>query len=568
MNYTLQVKLDGELLESKQVRLEDGSKWEQTISFTPNQIGALLKLEFLLFKDRVEEEPYKAFHLWASADIDYANLGVLEDYVVSPLPAIINTEMEPTDGWTYVETDINFTGNMANSTSISPWYSYEISYPSGTPISQGCYGAIYQNFTSAVSSPATTVVISFNVQDSYTTGVGGGFSKQVLLNDVVIWEDDIAGDERWQHVKVPVTLRSATNQLTLRVYCERASSNSPIQVWWDDVQIEPITMVAERIPTAFYILDPQGTEENYPTDLHLGEPAEFRAVIENNEHDQVKYILQILLDGTVLETKSKWLEHGSKWEKNISLTPDRIGADQKLEFLLFKDSIKKDKPYRYFHLGVSTAINYDNLEPLLRYGIEPLPTVEDGDMKRISAWQFDYSGNFRGLRSTTNASTPYSYNIQQQGTFKKGDYGELWQTIYAGDEGIAVLTVYVRDSFEYTSDDAENITKQVILNDEVIWSDDVSGKDTGYVGWVVEEYNWYLDEWKIKSVPRVKSGWRRIDVPVYLFKGAENTLRLKVVADEATDDINVKVYWDDIELKPINDLARVEEGERMRRYGW
>ncbi|MBK5191239.1 MAG: DUF1616 domain-containing protein, partial [Methanosarcinales archaeon] len=504
--------------------------------------------------------------LWVSSDIDYDNLDVLNEYVVSPLPAIINPDLELIDGWTYIATDVNFTGVLSNSTSISPWYSYEISYPAGTPVSPGCYGAVYQNFiTDAALCPAT-VVIAFNVRDSYT-GDSGVLVKQVLLNEEVIWEDAVAGDERWQHVKVPVTLRSATNKLTLRVYVERASSNFPIQVWWDDVDIEPITAVAEKIPTAFYILDTEGTEENYPTDLYLGEPVEFLIGVENNEHEQVNYVLKIKLDDRLIAKKSKQLEHGSKWARVISVTPDKLGDNQKLEFLLFKDSTL-GKPYRYFHLRVSTGINYGDLEPLLRYGIEPLPTVVDGNMKRISAWTFDREGRFSGYRSTENASSQYSYCIAQQEASKKGEYGELWQTIYAGDEGVAVLSVNVRDSFEYTSDDAENITKQVLFNDEVIWSDDVSGKDTGYTGWVEEEYNWYLDEWKIKSVPRVKSGWKRIDVPVYLFKGAENTLRLKVVADEATEDINVKVYWDDVELKRINELVKVEDGVRMKRYGW
>ena len=565
VNYTLQVRLNGELLQSEDVRLEEGSKWEQKISFTPNQIGALLKLEFLLFKDRVKEEPYKEFHLWISSDIDYDNLDVLNEYVVSPLPAIINPDLESIDGWTYTATDINFTGVLSNSTSISPWYSYEISYPAGTPISPGCYGAIYQNFITDVALCPAPVVIAFNVRDSYT-GDSEGFVKQVLLNEEVIWEDAVAGDERWQHVNVPVTLRSATNKLTLRVYVERASSNFPIRVWWDDITIEPITVVVEKIPTSFYVLDAQGTEENYPTDLYLGEPIEFLVDIENNELEQVKYILQIKLDDRVIKTESKWLELGSKWERVISITPDKLGDNQKLEFILFKDSTW-EKPYRYFHLWVSTEINYGNLEPLLSYGMYPLPTVEDGNMKRISAWTFDYKRSFRGYRSTENVSSLYSYCIAQQGASNKGDYGALWQTIYAGSEGVAVLSFNVRDSYEHTSETAKNITKQVMLNDEVIWADDVSGKDTGYTGWVVEEYNWYLDEWKTKSVPSVKSGWKRIDVPVYLFKG-NNKLSLDVYAEEATENLPVKVYWDDIEIRRINELVKVDEGLRMKRYGW
>jgi uncharacterized membrane protein len=562
VNYVLQVKLNGELLKSENVRLEDGSKWEQKISFTPNQIGSLLKLEFLLFKDHEGEDPYKAFHRWVSSNIDYDNLEVLKNYVVSPLPVIINGDMESIGGWMYIENDVNFTGEMTDSTSISPMYSYELSYPAETPFNQECYAAIYQNFTTEVY-PAT-VVISFNVRDSYTGDRAGYFLKQVLLNDRVIWEDDVAGHERWQHVKVPVALCPATNKLTLRVYGERASSDFPIKVWWDDVKIEPLTEVAEKFPTSF-IRDAKGTEENYPTKLHLGESAEVLVVIENHEHKLINYILQIKLDGRHIKTESKWLEHGSKWEQNVSFTSDRIGDNQKLEFLLFKGSVR-DKPYRYFHLWVSTDINYENLEPLLKYGIDPLPIVRDGDMRRISAWTLDYNGSFRGSRSTENASTSYSYCIEQHRASNKGDSGELSQDIYASAPGVVVISFNVRDSFTATSEDAKNITKQVLLNDKVIWWDDISGRDTGYVGWVEEEYDWLEDEW-IKKVPRVKSRWTRVDIPVYLFKG-DNKLRLRVYAEEATEKLPVEVYWDDVEIKRINELVKVGDGVRMRRYGW
>ncbi len=78
-----------------------------------------------------------------------------------------------------------------------------------------------------------------------------------------------------------------------------------------------------------------------------------------------------------------------------------------------------------------------------------------------------------------------------------GDCGEISQDIYASTPGVVVISFNVKDSFESTSEDAKNITKQVILNDEAVWADDVSGSDAGYVGWVEEEYDWLEDEWVI-----------------------------------------------------------------------
>jgi hypothetical protein len=574
------------------IKLEDGSKWAQKLSFTPNQIGLLLKLEFLLFKDFIGEEPYKAFLFWVSPSIDSDNLEVLKEYVVSPLPVIVDGDFESIEGWTYIENAVNFTGGLTDSTCISPMHSYELSYPAETPFEQGCYAGIYQNFTTE-TSPAT-IIVSFNVRDSYTSDREGDFLMQVLLNDEVLWEDDVAGNERWQHVTVPVTLRSATNKLTLRVYGVRGSDSFPIDVWWDDVTIEPVTTVGDEIATSFYIRDTKGTEEDYPTELYLGEPADVRVGIENNDHKQMNYILQMKLDGRLLTSRSKWLEPGSTWEQNISFTSDMVGERQKLEFLLFKDYVQEN-PYRYLHLWVSTEITYDILEPLLRYGIDPLPRIRDGDMWQVYAWtrESEYGGSFReGYHAEEYTSSPRSYCIKQYRESNKGDYMGLSQDIYASEPGVVVLSFNVRDSFEEASADAKNIIKQVILNDKVIWADDVSGKDTGYVGWVKEEYvgpnwvwierikshegfvkwvgaghDWWEDKWIKSSVPDVETGWMHIDIPVYLWEG-NNELKLRVYAKESVENLNVKVCWDDIEIRPLNELVKVDERVRMRRYGW
>ena len=588
VNYTLQVKLAGELLKTEIIQLEDGSKWAQKLSFTPNQIGLLLKLEFLLFKDIIGEDPYKAIHRWVSSYIDSDNLEVLKEYVVSPLPVIVDGDMESIAGWTYIENAVNFTGRLTDSTCISPMHSYELSYPAETPLDQGCYAGVYQNFT--IETCPATVVVSFNVRDSYTTDREGNFLKQVLLNDEVLWEDDVAGDERWKIVNVPVTLRSATNKLTLRVYGARGSDNFPITVWWDDVTIEPVTAVGEGMSTSFYIMD---IKEAYPTELYLGVPAEVRVGIKNNEHKQVNYILQMKLDGRPLTSRSKWLEPGSTWEQNISFTSDRVGERQKLEFLLFKDYVR-EKPYRYSHLWVSTEITYDNLEPLLRYGIDTLPRIRGGDMEQVYAWtrESEYGGCFReGYHTEEYTSSPRSYCMKQYRESNKGDYMVLSQDIYASEPGVVVLSFNVRDSFEQTSGDAKNIIKQVMLNDEVLWADDVSGKDEGYVGWVKEDYvgpnwvwnerikshegfvmwvgaghDWWEDDWIKRSVPDVESGWMHVDIPVYLKEG-NNELRVQVYAKESAKNLDVNVYWDDVEIRPITELVKVDERVRMKRRG-
>ena len=85
--------------------------------------------------------------------------------------------------------------------------------------------------------------------------------------------------------------------------------------------------------------------------------------------------------------------------------------------------------------------------------------------------------------------------------------------------------------------------------------------------WEGAKYDWWEDEWIKKKVPKVKSGWMRVEVPVYLGEG-NNKLRLQVYAKEAAENLYVKVYWDDVEIKRINELVKVDERVRVRRYGW
>jgi uncharacterized membrane protein len=154
----------------------------------------------------------------------------------------------------------------------SPIGSYRISYPSEARSEYNYYGALYQD----IESVEGIAVISFKVKDSCISNKpasAGYHFKQVVLNDVVIWEDDVAGDEEWQQVKIPISLESGKNRIMLRVYEKQGVGGFPVNVWWDDVQIEPFTELFREGGTEFYIRDTSGGEI-YPAVL-LGEPSEF-----------------------------------------------------------------------------------------------------------------------------------------------------------------------------------------------------------------------------------------------------------------------------------------------------
>lgn len=93
--------------------------------------------------------------------------------------------------------------------------------------------------------PSTrSAVLSFWVKDSYR-GSLYRYRKQVLLDDDIIWEDDVAGDEKWVHISKDVTKYLKTKKeitLRLRVYCHKAVTDPENQiielyVYWDDVSL-------------------------------------------------------------------------------------------------------------------------------------------------------------------------------------------------------------------------------------------------------------------------------------------------------------------------------------------
>ena len=65
-NYTLNISLDNDTLNTMQVRLMHNSTWEEKVLFTPEKTGDNLKLEFLLYKEDNITAPYRDLHLWVN----------------------------------------------------------------------------------------------------------------------------------------------------------------------------------------------------------------------------------------------------------------------------------------------------------------------------------------------------------------------------------------------------------------------------------------------------------------------------------------------------------------------
>ncbi|RZN35147.1 MAG: DUF1616 domain-containing protein [Methanophagales archaeon ANME-1-THS] len=108
--------------------------------------------------------------------------------------------------------------------------------------------------------------------------------------------------------------------------------------------------------TEFYILGPGGMASDYPTNLKIGEVGEVIIGVVNHEYAPVAYHLEVKLGGEVIRAERIELEHNETWERPFTFSAERAGADQKLEFLLFKGGLEeteeREEPYRTLHLWV------------------------------------------------------------------------------------------------------------------------------------------------------------------------------------------------------------------------
>lgn len=105
--------------------------------------------------------------------------------------------------------------------------------------------------------------------------------------------------------------------------------------------------------TEFYILGLEGTADDYPSELKIGETGMVTVGIINHEQEDVSYHVEIRPDdGTLIgELEPVILHNDEKWEQEVAFTPVTAGETQKIEFLLFREG--DSEPYNQLHLWVN-----------------------------------------------------------------------------------------------------------------------------------------------------------------------------------------------------------------------
>lgn len=103
--------------------------------------------------------------------------------------------------------------------------------------------------------------------------------------------------------------------------------------------------------TEFYILGPGGEASGYPAEIAVGEEAYVILGIINHEQEKASYLIEIVIDGVIHSEEGPLnLENDEKWESQVKFQVDKVGNDQKIEFLLFKDG--QVDIYNSLHLWV------------------------------------------------------------------------------------------------------------------------------------------------------------------------------------------------------------------------
>ncbi len=104
--------------------------------------------------------------------------------------------------------------------------------------------------------------------------------------------------------------------------------------------------------TEFYVLNMEGKATNYTDELRPGETGYVILGVINHERQVVSYTIEIQIDGKTSDTVGPMtLEHEEKRESVVEFKPQKIGARQKVEFLLFRD--ESNEPYLRLHLWIN-----------------------------------------------------------------------------------------------------------------------------------------------------------------------------------------------------------------------
>ncbi|AKB38015.1 hypothetical protein MSSAC_3425 [Methanosarcina siciliae C2J] len=280
--------------------------------------------------------------------------------------------------------------------------------------------------------------------------------------------------------------------------------------------------------TMLYLLGPNGKAEGYPNESLIDFPINVTVGIENHELQDIDYILQMKVDGEVIEESNISIKDGGVWRDNKTYTRHELkNGRSKLEFALYKGNINYT-PYRSVHLYLENNNKLTHLNEQKYTDISLLPVIKNGGMESTTGWTFNTNTeNMTGSYvngSGLDSSSAYGINNSYNGSipeFLPEQFGEISQRIECKEDTMAVLSAFVKDDFNFTSQGTDHQLKYVTVNEKTVWSDGISEDE----------------------------GWQHLEIPVSLEAGMNNlTFGLKQKSEEISP---VEVLWDNISFNPL-----------------
>lgn len=106
--------------------------------------------------------------------------------------------------------------------------------------------------------------------------------------------------------------------------------------------------------TEFYILGPKGKAYDYPTSVVTGQNSTVIVGIVNHEYVTVNYTMRMAIQNSTLSSRDVRLDNNQTRESPVVYELQRVGNNQKLDFLLYKEH-NFTAPYRDLHLWVNVS---------------------------------------------------------------------------------------------------------------------------------------------------------------------------------------------------------------------
>jgi hypothetical protein len=156
--------------------------------------------------------------------------------------------------------EIDWTWAILNDAAVVP--PGELGYPWGTPSSAGDFVMARQ---SARVLPAERYVLHFRERDDFKADTAGYHFKQLLVNDRVVWEEDVAGGQSaWQKVTVDVTPHvrgKSTVSVAFRLLDKKAVSNFGVRWHVSELYAENLRPEADLTAPQKWHVSRQGAFE-------------------------------------------------------------------------------------------------------------------------------------------------------------------------------------------------------------------------------------------------------------------------------------------------------------------